>query len=224
MSSENDSFRSRTWWFLLYPEHLIQDGLISDLSEAQEFIRSKFASALLGSGFISPLHSPDQDDSQDNIRKPHFHIMIKYSSKKSVDQFYDSIVELFPDTYFVYDKRESLKNTSRIHDWNSVARYLIHKDNPEKEQFEHGAGSIAPFGGADPVKDTLNTFEASCLIDDMEEFIKDQCCICYSDFKDYCRTDRPEWSRVLNTNHMAQVAIWQYIKSRNYESRPSKKC
>lgn len=68
---------------------------------------------------LSPLHQPD-----DNDKKPHYHIVFMFSGNKNIEQ-----VRLL-----MFKLGSSL--VQPINDISAMIRYLVHKDNPEKEQFD----------------------------------------------------------------------------------------
>lgn len=73
--------------------------------------------------FVSPLH--DQDVNPDGeVKKPHYHIMLMFPSVKTREQ----AIEIFELIGGV--------GCETIATRRGYARYLIHKDNPEKFQYE----------------------------------------------------------------------------------------
>lgn len=73
--------------------------------------------------FVSPLHDKDKNpDGED--KKPHYHVMLMFPSVKTRDQ----AIEIFSQIGGV--------GCETIATRRGYARYLIHKDNPEKYQYE----------------------------------------------------------------------------------------
>ena len=86
--------------------------------------------SLMVQACISPLHAPTDD------LKPHYHVVLLFGSVKSYEQVL-SITKLFNGSFPI-----------PVHDIRQYVRYLIHADNPEKEQFS-GMEQIQTFGGLD---------------------------------------------------------------------------
>lgn len=115
-NSERYKGRSNLWAFLIYPGDSAPDNYLSIL----ENLRIPVA--------ISPEHDPDPDVDPDQegdaVRKKHRHVMIYFGigSNKSFDQVSALIEPLHGTRPFV------------LHNMKGYARYLIHYDNPEKQQ------------------------------------------------------------------------------------------
>lgn len=85
--------------------------------------------------FLSPLH--DGDIAEDGTpKKPHYHLLVMFEGKKSVDQ----VRKLFMETFggVGLEVCQSIRGS---------ARYLCHLDNPEKAQYS--SVNVKCFGGAD---------------------------------------------------------------------------
>lgn len=87
---------------------------------------------------ISPLHDRDKNpDGSD--KKPHWHVLVMFDSVKTqeqVDKLLDRV--LGPNRVKVYENVNSTRG---------YARYLCHKDNPEKAQYADS--DVVALGGAD---------------------------------------------------------------------------
>lgn len=98
--------RSRNFSGVFYPESCPPNFL-----EVIENFKVKCA--------LSPLHTPD-----DECKKPHYHIVFAFSGNKSIEQVREMMYKLGSSMVQI------------VSDVQSVVRYLIHKDNPEKEQLD----------------------------------------------------------------------------------------
>lgn len=117
---EQKGKRSENWATLIYPE------------SCPDFVDK--VSNLLISAFLSPLHcDPESDELTE--RKPHYHLLCKFSSVKSREQ----VDEIFKPLGFV--------GAERISDFRTYARYLCHLDQPLKKQYD--PGDVLSFGGLD---------------------------------------------------------------------------
>lgn len=106
--------RTNLWAFIIYPDDSAPDNYI-------EIIQSWHVPCA-----ISPLHSPDENGDPDERFKQHIHVVIYFGlgQKKDLDQVKSFSDQLNGTRPFVLTSR------------NGYIRYLIHRDNPEKEQFE----------------------------------------------------------------------------------------
>lgn len=68
---------------------------------------------------LSPLHTPDAEE-----KKPHYHILFQFSGNKSIEQV----------RFFMNSLGSSMVQV--VNDFGAMVRYLVHRDNPEKQQFD----------------------------------------------------------------------------------------
>lgn len=103
------SERYRNWWFILYPESAPRDW-----RDTLEQLCIPIA--------ISPLHDKDIDKTG-NYKKPHYHIIVKYSGVKSFNQ--------------VSRLTRSLNQPIPIpvESLSGAYDYLTHGNNPDKYQY-----------------------------------------------------------------------------------------
>lgn len=113
--------RTRNFTTILYPE--------SAVSNWRDVLAEMCVPAI-----VSPLH--DKDINPDGTpKKPHYHILLMFSGVKTVEQVY-GLVQAFGAI-----RPQTVSNAQ------SMARYFIHKDNPEKYQYD--PAEIQNFSGAD---------------------------------------------------------------------------
>ena len=131
MSTKNSTDnRKRTYTFLLYP-----DSCVPDFKERLE--------CLMIPVLISPLHDRDVLPTGE-IKKPHYHVLLDFSSKKSWDQVNDIVSPLggvlAPIKHDgTCDSFVSCKRT--------CARYFLHLDSPDKAQYD--SSDLTMLGGFD---------------------------------------------------------------------------
>lgn len=110
MSKQNTTVKKRLWAFVMYPDSMPDDA----------FERIKQSGLPCA---ISPLH--DKDLNPDEVeKKPHYHVILTYSGPttfNSVSKFTSSLNGTIPVPL------ESVRG---------YYRYLTHKDNPEKFQYD----------------------------------------------------------------------------------------
>ena len=118
------SDRSSKWAFIVYP-----DSAPDNWKNLLKSTYVRFA--------VSPLHSPDSitDGSGECQRKKHYHVLMDFDSLKSFDQV-QRISNLVNGTIPVI-----IDNPSGYY------QYLIHRNDPEKQQFENGYKSIEEYNG-----------------------------------------------------------------------------
>ena len=110
---------TRNWEFILYPESA-PEGWREQLRE----IHVPY--------FISPLH--DKDVQFDGTpKKPHWHVILMFSSNKSVTQMQELAEKL------------NAPSPAMVQSLSGAARYLIHKDDPDKYQYP--ASQVEEYGG-----------------------------------------------------------------------------
>lgn len=150
--------KKRNWAFVAYPDSAPKNW--RDL-----LVQSGLPCA------ISPLHDKDVDPTGSH-KKPHWHIIVCYSGPTSynvVKGLCDSLNAPIPQPL------EQVKG---------YYRYLTHKDNPEKAQYDESqittvnGFSILDF--ADPTKSEVITAKQS-----LQQLILDMDITEYSDFMDY---------------------------------------
>lgn len=109
MTTKKDN-RNRNWWFILYP-----DSMPENWKEKLEDLHVPIA--------VSPLHDKDLNPTGE-CKKPHYHVILTFKGNKSYEQIKE-----------ITDSFNSPKPESII-DIGGTVRYLIHRDNPEKYQYE----------------------------------------------------------------------------------------
>lgn len=118
----------------------------------------------------SPWHASDDED-----LKPHKHVIGIFDSLKSSKQAHDAL--------------PGLVRIQEVHDFRTFCRYLIHLDQPEKEQFVGTPESLLTFSGDDSIKKrVLKCFESkqgtSKEYMKIHEIIKDNDLLYYDDLCD----------------------------------------
>lgn len=133
------SSRYRNWWFILYPESAPEDW-----RDVLERLCVPIA--------ISPLHDMDIDN-DGKLKKPHYHIILKYGGVKSfnqVSQLTRSLSQPIPIPV------ESLPG---------AYDYLTHANNPEKYQYHKS--DILCLNGFEPLlseDETMSVQSELCVL------------------------------------------------------------
>lgn len=180
--------RSRNWATIVYPESA-PDNFIA-------ILREKKITAL-----VSPLHSEDLN-ADGEIKKAHFHILFKFPSVKSCEQFTE-IKECINGV-----------GVERIADFRAYARYLCHLDNPEK--FQYDIHDVVEIGNINYLQVSQSISDKYLYISDMLKFIEKYDIISFSQFFRICAKYKPEWFNLLCDS--STYIIKEYLTSRQWES------
>ena len=181
--------RNRNYAAVVYPDSAPENW--------REILKNQHVPA-----FISPLH--DRDINADGSpKKPHWHIVLKFAGKKSLNQVTEITNALNAPAPQV------------CKDIRAYARYLCHLDNPEKAQYD--VGEVECLGGADYLETISTAADIDILVSEIEAWIDEQGCYSYAGLCRYARQYRPDWARLLRTR--CTLHITAYIKSCLWEHR-----
>lgn len=140
------TFKKRNWAFIVYPESAPEDW--------KEQLKLK---GLMTA--ISPLHDRDINPTGE-VKKPHYHVIVCYNGPvrlSNVDELSKSINGTLPIPL------ESVVG---------MYRYLTHKDNPEKAQYNEE--DIILYNGFDPVVLLTETEMFSLLKQGLELIVENR--------------------------------------------------
>ena len=158
MTNKNSNVKKRNWAFVLYPESAPADWV--------DILQQTGLQCV-----ISPLHDKDLDPTGEP-KKPHYHIILCYSGPTSfnvVKALCDSLNQPIPQA---------------LEQVRGYYRYLTHKDNPEKYQYDDDEiRTINGFNISDFVE--LSKSEILEIKKKLQELIRKEFIIEYSDFMDY---------------------------------------
>lgn len=149
--------------------------------------------------FISPYHSLDKNPTGED-KKPHYHIMMMFEGKKSLDQ----VREIFSQFGGV--------GCEVVGSLRGYARYLCHLDNPEKQQYS--VDQVQSFAGADYVNVIGLPTDRFKAIAEMEAFCDKYDVTSFYLLSKYASSFRSDWHRVLCES--ASVYMREYLKSRKW--------
>lgn len=187
--------RSNIWTFLIYPDDSAPENYLS-------IIQSWHIPTL-----CSPIHDPDKDGDDEEKRKQHIHVMLYFG--KGANKSYDQVKE--------YSSQLNGTNPFIVHSPDGMIRYFIHKDNPEKQQFEEF--DLIRFCGFQ-VAQAFNNFDnESQLYNSIEEFITDRSIynffILQQDLKHEGNIAELEFLRRRATNYFRAVLDGRYQLNKN---------
>jgi len=152
------NIKKRHWAFVLYPDSAPDQWIDMLVNTGIQFC-------------VSPLH--DRDVNPDgSFKKPHFHVILVYdgpTTYNNVKSLTDSLGQPIPQP---------------LEQVRGYYRYLTHKDNPEK--FQYNEFDIHRYNGFD-IKDfaDLTYGEVQRCLKSIQTFIVDNCLIEFSDLMDF---------------------------------------
>lgn len=182
--------RTRNWTFVVYPESAPENwrDIIDELHVPW---------------VESPLHDKDVNPDGE-IKKPHWHIALMFSSNKSYDQIREITMKL------------RAPNPQKVANAKGLVRYFAHMDNPEKYQYSktdiiaHAGAEIASYLA-------VTTAERYDLIREMMAFVKENDIVEIKDLLDYAMDERFEdWFPLLCDN--SAYIMDSYIKSNRHKT------
>ena len=184
--------KKRNWAFVLYPE-----SAPLDWREQLQLTGLQCA--------ISPLH--DKDINPDGeVKKSHYHIIIVYEGPTSYN-----VVKSLTD-------RLNQPIPQPLEQVRGYYRYLTHKDNPEKYQYEDKfITTINGFNISNYVE--LTKSEISKIKSEIIDFIQDNDILEYSDLIDYLKQFERTDCLDIATNHT--LFFNTYISSRRNKIKTS---
>lgn len=155
--------------------------------------------------FISPLHEKDIDP-LGQPKKPHYHVMVMYDGVQTLDQVREFLNGIAANNFVEIVK--SLRG---------YARYLIHKDNPEKVQYD--AEQVQSLSGADYNATIGLSIDKYHAIREMQYWCQENNITSFYKLCDYALENRMDWYRILCD---IGVFMREYLKSRRdiYTNKP----
>ena len=189
--------KKRNWAFVVYPESLPGDWL--------DILRETGAPIA-----VSPLHDKDVN-ADENEKKAHYHVIICYSGPTTLNT-----VKKLTD-------KLNAPSPIALEQVRGYYRYLTHKDNPEKHQYDESEIiRLNNFCITDFVE--LTRSEIAKLKRELLEFIDINFIYEYSDFIDMLRFDENSEKFDIATNHT--FFFNAYLRSKRHKlqgSEPEKK-
>ena len=165
--------RTRNWWFVCYPE-----SAPSDWVQQLDDLHVQYC--------ISPLHEYDVD-SNGEVIKAHYHVVLVFDSVKSYSQIVEITAKLHQP---IPQPVQSLIGT---------IRYLIHKDNPDK--FQYNAADLRCGGGFNAKEYLERPADIRATIAEIYGYIKENDVTEFSELCDYAFVNEPDWFDVLTAGH-----------------------
>lgn len=182
--------RSTTWTFLVYPESAPDNWL--------DILKGLHVPFIL-----SPLHDKDiKDKTTGELKKTHYHCIIKFKSKKSFTQVKNDVCDNLNGPI-----------PQPVVDFAMMVRYLAHLDDPEK--YQYNIEDIQVYGNIDVKEyiyskrdyqyEVLKEILDFCQKYDIQEF---------STIINYAKDERKAWFPYIAKTFRATVEA--YVRSQRY--------
>ena len=185
--------RSRAYAFLMYQESMADNW--------QDTIKATHVPVAVA------YH--DKDTNPDGeIKKPHYHVLMKFDTKKSVSQIVDIVTDLVADT-------GGVPSPESVGSVRGYARYLLHMDNPEKYQYDRDT-ALYLFNGFDfdaTIARDDDDYKTLCAIYD---YIDANDVSYYSDLMRMLRKDEFEMFKVASKHTYAVVSYLKAYEKSNW--------
>lgn len=156
---------------------------------------------------LSPIHDKDPEkENSDLLKKPHYHLLIKFSGKKSFRQ----VSSLFDQINGVYCEREST-----VHDERGLARYFCHLDHPYKYQYDIGdVTTFSCYNYTEVIESSVDSFRVLC---ELQDFCRRNPTVrSYSELCEWCLENNLDWYRILTSRFTLHFT--SFFKSRRFDS------
>lgn len=186
--------RARAYAFLMYQESMADNW--------QDTIKATHVPVAVA--FHDKDTNPDGE-----IKKPHYHVLMKFDTKKSVSQIVDIVTDLVADT-------GGVPSPETIGSVRGYARYLLHMDNPEKYQYDR-ATALYLFNGFDydaTIARDDDDYKTLCAIYD---YIDAHDIDYYSDLMRMLRKDEFEMFKVATKHTYAVVSYLKAFANSNWK-------
>ena len=156
-------------------------------------------------GAISPLHDKDLNATGE-LKKAHWHVIVTYEGPTA-----QSVVERLTE-------RLNAPKPIPLEQVRGYYRYLTHKDNPEKAQYdEKDIQTLNGFNIRDFVEMTKSEVNAKIRI--IQKMIRELDFLEYADLLDYLQ-DNDELADEYDVAINHTILLNTYIKSRRYKREP----
>lgn len=146
--------KTRAYWFVVWPESV-------NITILFQVLRASGYAIL-----ISPLHDRDIKDDTGELKKPHYHIIVRFPTAR----YLEPVRRLVGSWLFDADAMSSLVTehdatwfVKPVTDWPGAVRYLCHIDDDDKAKYP--TNEVISFGFCD-----LSPLYAQSKADDVESY------------------------------------------------------
>lgn len=215
--------RSCIWAFLLYPEsmpdytweYLAKMGLpcyVSPLHDSDRLTLEDVLEVREHGGVDANFHGlviykrlPKVGD----FKKPHYHGMIKFSSKQTPEAVIRFLQPLHVKYVIALGNKNNDGSKSEL-SWRGYARYLTHRDNPEKAQYDPKAVQVFNAPCYNIAAAMTNSGSRAWMLAPVFDFVRDNQIFDWSFLIDYLRENDPQMYELAFAN---SGKVREYMKS-----------
>lgn len=185
---KHEKTKKRYWTFVLYPESAPKDW--------REILQRTGLEIA-----VSPLHDKDINPGTEEVKKPHYHLILCYNNTttgNAVKKLTDELNQPIP---------------LPIDSVRGLYRYFTHKDNPDK--FQYDEKDITTINGFDISSySDLSSADVSKIKLELTKYIKETGLVEYSDFIDkVIELDKPDYFFIASTN---TIFFDSYLRSKRH--------
>lgn len=192
MATSDD--RQRNWATIVYPDSA-PDGWMQEIGN------------LHIPALISPKHDGDVNPITGELKKAHWHVLLKYAGKKSEAQVKADVGKF------------GGVGLESVSDFQAYARYLCHLDERDDSgKKKYNTGEVQSFGGIDYFDIITTAKDRTAILSEMHDWCIENDVTLFYELCRYADAERKDWARVLattqGTNHMVS-----WLKSFEYGKR-----
>ncbi len=183
--------RGRNWALVLYPESVPENWRLFLNETGEKWIES-------------PLHDKDVNEVTNELKKPHWHIIISFKNKKSYEQVLDISNKL------------NAPIPQKIANLQGAVQYLWHRNNPEKAQYNK-SDVVAHNGFKYRQYLTDIGVDTDVVLREVIAWISDTGCMEYADLVNYAVSEKfDDWFMVVRSQ---TIFLNAYIRSNRHGSK-----
>lgn len=180
--------RARNWSWVIYPESAPEKWRQILDETGEKWIES-------------PLHDKDVNETTNEIKKPHWHIIVSFKNKKS----YDQVVEI--------SKKLNAPLPQKVGSLQGAVQYLWHRNNPEKAQYNKSE-VIAHNGFKYRQYLTDIGVDTDVILQEVIAWISETGCVEYADLVNYAVVEKfDDWFQVVRSQ---TIFLNAYIRSNRH--------
>lgn len=219
----DDRGRSCIWAFLLYPESmppytwefLAKMGLPCYISPLHDLDRLTLEDVLKirehggvdanFPGMVVYKRQPKVGD----LKKPHYHGMLKFSSKQTPEAVLRFLAPLNVHFVIALGNKNNDESKSEL-SWRGYARYLTHRDNPEKAQYSDKEVQVFNAPSYQIAAALTQSGSRAWMLAPLFDFVRDNQIFDWSFLIDYLREENPQMYELAFAN---SGKVREYMKS-----------
>lgn len=183
--------RVRNWSWVVYPESAPTDWRKILDETGEKWIES-------------PLHDKDINETTNELKKPHWHIIVSFANKKSYEQA------------VAISKMLNAPEPIRVKNLQGAVQYLWHRNNPEKAQYDKSS-VVAHNGFRYRQYLTDIGVDTDLILQEVMAWISETGCCEYADLVDYAVAEKfDDWFPVVRSQ---TIFLSAYLRSSRHKSK-----